>query len=121
MADEYLSIFPVSSPIDRSFGSTELKAPKPMSDEIFDTKYKKMLKKVRPLLEVKEEADKVYSNGYFENHYPEADKKLKSLLHEKAMDAWARSLSSKDAKVEDEEEEEKAEKKAISITISLGL
>jgi hypothetical protein len=96
-----------------------------MPCEVFDRKYASMLKKIKPLLEVKKEADKNYSAGYFENHYPDADKKLKNLLHRKAMDAWANSLA-KDVPGADPDAAEEATEpehapKTISITINLGV
>lgn len=44
--------------------------------------------RIMPLLKARKNIDKVHADGYFENHYPEADKKLKSLIHEDALIAW---------------------------------
>lgn len=118
MESDALSIFPTNSPIERNFGGTTgLKAPKPLEGEVFDSRYKKLLKRIRPLLEVKEETDRVYANGYFENHYPAADKKLKKLLHQKAMDAWARAITKEE---KEEKEEKESDHGRVMITISLG-
>jgi len=115
------SIFPSGSPIERVWtGSTDLKAPKPLDGEIFDRRYFKLLKKVKPLMEIKKEADEVYSRGYFENHYPEADKTLKRMLHQKAMDAWARSRGNDDDSEEKEEAGEDNHGRTVNITICLG-
>jgi hypothetical protein len=91
-----------------------------MDGEIFDRRYFKLLKKVKPLLEVKKEADEVYSRGYFENHYPDADKTLKRMLHQKAMDAWARSRSDDTGDDEKEEAGEDNHGRTVNITICLG-
>jgi hypothetical protein len=73
-----------------------------------------------PLLKVKKEADKVYSKGYFENHYPDADKHLKSMLHEKVMAAWSNSLNGNGKKVKEKEVDVHRESPlSISITINL--
>jgi len=44
--------------------------------------------RVTPLLKAREEVNDVYSDGYFESHYPQADKTLKGLLHDQVLDAW---------------------------------
>ncbi len=54
--------------------------------------------KIKPLLQVKEEVDRVYSNGYFENHYPDADKTLKDTLHQKVLASWTTALNHIDDK-----------------------
>jgi hypothetical protein len=67
-----------------------------------------------PLLEASKTADQVYANGYFERHYPEADKKMKSLLHDKVMAAWSNSDN------DDEEHEERSLGTGLNITINVG-
>ncbi len=69
--------------------------------------------RLEPLLHNKKTLDKVYSKGYFENHYPEADKTLKRLLHKKAMDAWAHAEDPMSQPVEQGH-------KGISLTINIG-
>lgn len=69
-------------------------------------------KKLQPLVEAKQQIDSAYSQGYFENHFPEADSKLKELAHQKVLSALdhARSLVSAPAESE----------KSININIKLG-
>jgi len=62
------------------------------------------------LLAARETLNKVYADSYFENHYPDADRKLKKVLHAKTMKAW-------------EDVENAAPKSGgnkITLTISLG-
>jgi hypothetical protein len=68
-----------------------------------------------PLLEAREVADKVFSGGYFERHYPKADSLLKDLLHKKAMLAWSRAANDSI-----QERVEPTPKSNIQITVSLG-
>ena len=85
-------IFPTHSPVDVLGGKSDVE--EPMGHEAHTAA--RILRKVSPLLEAREEADKVYSKGYFERAYPEADKKLKRLLHSKVMGAWANALNDDD-------------------------
>jgi hypothetical protein len=66
-------------------------------------------------LEARAQANKVYSNSYFENHYPEADKDLKSKLDEKIMAAHSRLKSG-----DDEEEQEEQNAPGITIVLNIG-
>jgi hypothetical protein len=91
MADKHI-IYPTHSPVDR-LGGESLPAPLPMRENDYKIASARLLRKLSPLLRAREEADKVYSNGYFENHYPEADKKVKRLLHNRVMAAWANALN----------------------------
>ena len=87
-----------------------------MNSSVFDRISARMLRKLSPLLQVREEADKVYSNGYFGRHYPQAEKKLKRLLHDRVTAAWANSLND-----EDPEERPKAGLgSGVVITINIG-
>jgi hypothetical protein len=81
-------IFPSNSPVDVQ-GGDRVKSPKKLKPGLFEKRNLFRARKFMPLLKAREEADRVYSNGYFENHYKDADKQLKSMLHEKVMDAWA--------------------------------
>lgn len=72
----------------------------------------RLLKKLKPLLHAKEATNKIHSQGYFENHYPEADSTLKEVAHQHVMSALshARELAG----------DERSEGKSISINIHLG-
>lgn len=89
--EQYQTIFPTSSPVDVQDGR-KVSAPKSLGRGLFEKATELRDHKLIPLLKVREDADRVYSNGYFENHYSEADKRLKGLLHEKVMAAWGNSL-----------------------------
>lgn len=68
--------------------------------------------KIQPLVEAKKEIDYAYSQGYFENHFPEADAKLKELAHQKVLSALdhAKNLASSSNDNE----------KTINISVKLG-
>lgn len=78
-------IFGTGSPVDRVQGDK----PKRPTRRPPEGSMEKLCAQIEPLLQTKKVLDKVYSNGYFENHYPDADEKLKGLLHERAMVSWA--------------------------------
>jgi len=42
---------------------------------------------IEELMEARESLNKVHSEGYFENHYPKADKGLKEVLHNRTVKA----------------------------------
>ena len=69
--------------------------------------------RLRPLLQAKKDINASHSQGYFENHYPDADKQLKELAHERVLSALdhARTLAGSD---------DDSGEKSISINISLG-
>lgn len=67
------------------------------------------------LMEDRESLDKIYSRGYFENHYPEADKQLKEFLHEKTMSSWAKTLTE-----DSEEPEEKEDNPGLTLVININ-
>jgi hypothetical protein len=108
-------IFPTKSPVDR-LGGDKPSNPGPLSRDNFKAICENTKRKLKPLLKAKEVSDKVYSNGYFENHYPDADRELKSLLHEKVMAAWANAES--DDSYEEEEFESHESTPTIQIIIS---
>ena len=117
-------IFPTHTPVDRQGGGDPIEEPMPLDGKRYRTEEGRLLKKLSPLVAAKNEADKVYSNGYFENHYPDADKKLKRMLHSRVMNAWANALNE-----HEREEEEKDERPrghgglgngGVTIHISVG-
>ena len=114
MVDPHNTIFPTESPIKQldSEGQVE---PVPMSRGEHEDYSSKLLCKLHPLLQARMEADKVYSNGYFERNYKGADKKLKRLLHDRVTAAWANALND-----EDPEERPKAGLGGVTIHISVG-
>ena len=92
MTDAHHTIFPTGSPISQSDGELQSE-PMPVDHDAYQKVSASMLRKLSPLLRVREDADKVYGKGYFERHYSEADKKLKLLLHKRAMLSWANALN----------------------------
>jgi len=76
--------------------------------------------RVSPLLHIRKAMDKVYADGYFERHYSEADKKLKNLLHRKAMTAWAHAEHFGSQHEEPCKEEEPKQAAPVNIVIKLG-
>lgn len=121
-------LFTVHSPIQRE----EEPSPEKMKTSRIAKRLKILSARVNGLLKARETCDKVYSNGFFENHYPKADKRLKELLHEKCMLAHSRALNDDLAPEEvndaaqapvvvpQKEEPEEREEKPISVTISVG-
>jgi hypothetical protein len=95
MADKHI-IFPTNSPVDRLGGTSDAKEPYPCNSKLYKETSARLLRKLSPLLQARKEADKVYSKGYFENHYPEADKQAKRMLHSRVMNAWANALNDMD-------------------------
>ena len=104
-------IFPTQSPVNSLAGPPEETKTPP--EEGFIPKFSgKFMKK---LLESRKDLNNVYSEGYFQNHYPEADKNLKQFLHEKTMASWAKALR------EREEHEEPDGDEAPSFTIVVNI
>jgi len=106
-------IFPTRSPINSLAGPPE----ETKSAEEMIPKYSgKFMKR---LLESKRDLDDVYSRGYFENHYPEADKQMKQFLHDKTMTVWAKALKEKTSH-EEEEKEDKNKEPNITIIVNVN-
>ena len=83
-------IYPTQSPINSLAGPPEeTEEPEPMIPK-FSGRFMKRL------LESREDLEKVYSNGYLQTHYPEADKNLKEFLHQQTMNSWAKALDKED-------------------------
>ena len=74
--------------------------------------------RIKPLLDAKHDIDKVWANGYFENHYPTADKLIKEIAHDRVLSALdhARSYAAVAPKEESDDENEKG----VEITIRIG-
>lgn len=107
-------IFPTRSPISSLAGPPEETKTPP--DEDFMPRYSG--KFMSRLMEARKDLNKVYSEGYFENHYPEADKSLKQFLHERALASWAKALREKPEPEHEEEEHE--EKQQVTVVINLN-
>ena len=90
--------------------------PKKMAGKIASRFLSGLVGRIKPLMKVRDAMDKVYSKGYFEQHYRGADKELKKLLHDEALLAHSKM---KDPEVEGEEKDEK-ESHPLVININLG-
>lgn len=102
-------IFPTQSPISSLAGPPkETEEPETLPPKFSGRFMKK-------LLESREDLEKVYSNGYFQTHYPEADKNLKEFLHEKTMNTWTKSLEK-----ENDTPEPKEEEHALTVVININ-
>ena len=103
--------FPLRSPISNLGGHPEeTKVPPPMG---FKPKYSEKAMKI--LMEARKNLNKIYSDGYFENHYPEADKDLKNHLHEQTMSSWTNAMNK-----EEKAEEAGEENKQITVVININ-
>jgi hypothetical protein len=71
--------------------------------------------KLMPLINARKILNKVYSNGYFENHYKEADADLKKVLHEQTMAAHSRLKAKEEPPVDSEEP---CDTRALTININ---
>jgi hypothetical protein len=107
-------IFPTNSPLHTLAGE-KVETPLPMTGALHALAKEQQERKLQPLLKARKDTEKVYSKGYFENHYKDADKKLKKLLHEKVMAAWANSISDDQGPVE-----EPKEKKGLSLNLTIS-
>lgn len=105
-------IFPTKSPISSLAGPPE----ETKSAEEIMPKYSGRF--MKRLLESKRDLDEVYSRGYFENHYPDADKQVKQFLHDKTMTMWAKAL--KEEPSHEEESGEDEEKPSITIVVNVN-
>ena len=86
MAYKVDTIFPTKSPV--AFG--QKKRPLRLSTMAAKFGLKTVHDRISELMHARKDVNKVHSEGYFENHYPEADGELKGLLHEKVMLAHSR-------------------------------
>lgn len=110
-----MRIFETKSPVDFINGEKpEMPTIRPPKGSL-----KRIAARCGPLLDAKHMLDKVYSNGYFENHYPDADRTLKGLLHKRAMDAWAQAEHF-GADIDADDDEKMGHDKQISLVINIG-
>ena len=76
------TIFSTKTPVEFGRGDEAApKTPSSLSSEFF----RLFSKRLKPVMKVRDAMDKVYSKGYFEQHYPDTDRQLKSLLHDEAQ------------------------------------
>ena len=90
--------------------------PAKVSAEKAESRLAEISDKSHSLIHAREQVNKVHSEGYFENHYKEADRKLKKLLHEKVLLSWKRMISDR-VKKKVKEEVQPESKPRIIITI----
>lgn len=97
------TLFPTHTPVP--FGG-DGKAPPSMAASLAAKFFSKFTRRIKPIMKVRDAMDSVYSKGYFENHYRDADKDLKKLLDKEAKIAHSLLLSKEDLPDCDEEKEE---------------
>ena len=110
------TVFPAGSP--KSLGQKE--KPKKLSRKIADKGLKLLSHKAEPLLEARAKANKVYGDSYFENHYPLADKDLKTIIDKMVMTAHSRVKAKGNEEPEEEEREEYAPVQPVTIVVNIG-
>jgi hypothetical protein len=106
-------IFPTGSPLPNHRIAGPPK-PKKMNGKIAERVLSGIIERIKPVMKIRELMDKVYSNGYFERHYPEAEQELKNHLHNEAMVAHSKM------RAPDHSEPDGDEGKSITININLG-
>jgi len=112
-------IFPTNSPVSAMSGESDVETPEPMGTGIFSKISQAIKKRLSPLISAKKNMDDVYSKGYFERHYPDADKNMKGLLHEHAMSSWAHAMDDSPDNNHDEEAEGESPHQ-ITLTININ-
>lgn len=110
-------IFPSKSPVSNIDPVVE--KPAPVSRRQYGRLAELAFSRIKPLMKTREALNKVYSDSYFENHYPEADKTLKGLLHNSTMDAWSNAENPSEEVLADKADGQ-ALGKTIHLTINLG-
>lgn len=114
------TIFPSNSPVTNlePVTGTPTLMPRKKFGRMADGAYSRF----KPLMKMRESLDKVHANGYFEQHYPEADKMLKRLLHEHTLDAWGNAANQSSevlSSIADDKKELGSKDKSISVTINI--
>lgn len=109
------SVFPTGSP--RAHGQRE--KPKKLSRKIADKTLKLLSQKAEPLLEARAKANKVYGETYFENHYPVADKDLKTMIDKMVMAAHSR-VKSKHTEESHKEDNSEPYVHPITVVVNIG-
>lgn len=109
------TIFPTGSP--RAHGQRE--KPKRLSRRAADRNLQLLDRKIAPLLSMRDKANKVYGETYFENHYPVADKDLKTTIDKMVMNAHSR-LRAKQHEEEDEPKAVATSAQPITVVINIG-
>lgn len=111
------TIFPSNSPV------TNLEPVKKLPSILPRKKFGRLadlaMSRIKPLLKMREKIDKVHADGYFENHYPNADKKLKSLLHEQTLAAWGNAENDSQEVLTVSDDKKTLGGKTISVTINI--
>ncbi len=105
-------IMPTKTPVPFRGKHTPMRMPSSLASRVF----KRLTHRVKPMMKVRDAMDKVYSKGYFQNHYPDADGELKQTLHKEAMVAHSRLRAQEEAP----EEDHGLLGPKMSITINLG-
>lgn len=102
-------IFSSKSPVTQGNEPT----PEYMPLDELKNRHQQMKCRLKEALKVRKDMDEVYSKGYFENHYPKADRRLKELLSQRANLAISRMDNY-------EKDNDSEEKKGFQLTIKVG-
>lgn len=111
------AIFPTGSPVKHG----QKKKPQLLTDKEADKKLGKVGGRLWNLITARKEANEVYGDTYFENHYPDADRDMKTLIDKKLQLAHSRLLA-KETKEEKEKEVPHAEPHGgVTIVLNIGV
>lgn len=102
------AIYSAGSPVPHG----QRRQPRLITRKLADTKQRSLKERIEPLLEARKQVNKVYNSTYFENHYPVADRDLKTALNEKVMNAHSRLRA--------EEDESNSGEGSITIVLNIG-
>lgn len=80
------AIFPAGSPVAHG----QKNPPKLLTDKEADKRLSKVDRKLWALVQARKDANEVYGDTYFENHYPLADRDLKTVIAKKVELAHSR-------------------------------
>ena len=110
-------LFSSNSPIESEGISGTKQKPAKVSAEKAECRLAEISERSHSLIHAREQVNKVHSEGYFENHYKDADKKLKKMLHEKVLLSWRKMISERVKNRKEKEEEAPESRPRVIITI----
>ena len=109
------TIFPTHTPVP--FGGDGVR-PSSMASTLAAKFFDKFTKRIKPIMKVRDAMDNVYSKGYFENHYGDADKALKKILDKEAKVAHSLLIATDEPVSTDSCEEDSGEGVVVNINLS---
>lgn len=106
-------LFSSNSPIETENIGGPKQKPAKISAERAESRLAEISERSCSLIQARDQVNKVHSEGYFENHYKAADKKLKQLLHEKVLLAWKKMMNARTNKKTKEEAQPESKPRVI--------